>query len=173
MLTAHNPQPVCLPQLWALLLIPPQAWLGPPTWPKRWASAYMLSCFSLVRLFVTLWTIYHQAPLSMGFSRQEYWSELPCPPSGDLPDPGIKPAPLMSPALAGGLFTTSTTWEASLRWAQADPVYPLTPILTGKLCILGKKIHLLQSIKKKKTCIIKMNTSLIKCLQSEPLCQLH
>ena len=56
----------------------------------------MLSHFSRVRLFETLWTIAHQAPLSMGFSRQEYWSGLPCPPPGDLPDPGIEP---MSPAL--------------------------------------------------------------------------
>ena len=49
---------------------------------------------SRVRLFATLWTVAHQAPLSMGFSRQEYWSRLPCPPPGDLPDPGIKPASL-------------------------------------------------------------------------------
>ena len=48
----------------------------------------MFSCFSLVRLFATLWTVAHQAPLSMGFFRQEYWSGLPCPPPGDLPDPG-------------------------------------------------------------------------------------
>ena len=49
---------------------------------------------------------------SMGFSRQEYWSGLPCPPPGDLPEPGIKPRSPMFPALAGGFFTTSTTWEA-------------------------------------------------------------
>ena len=53
--------------------------------------------------FATQWTIAHQAPLSMGFSRQEYWRGLPCPPPGGLPLPNIKPA---SPALAGGLFTT-------------------------------------------------------------------
>ena len=62
------------------------------------------------------WLSCHQAGkprlLSVGFSRQAYWSGLPCPPPGDLPDPGIKPAPLMSPALAGGFFTTSATWEA-------------------------------------------------------------
>ena len=46
---------------------------------------------SLVRLFVATWTVTHQAPLSMGFPRQEYWSGLPCPPSGDLSDPGIVP----------------------------------------------------------------------------------
>ena len=53
---------------------------------------------SCVRLFVTVWTLANQAPLSMGFSRQGYWSGLPCPPPGDLPDPGIKPASLMFPA---------------------------------------------------------------------------
>ena len=58
-----------------------------------------------------------QAPLSMGFPRQEYWSGLPCPPPGDLPDPGIKPASLVSPALAGGFFTTSAPWEGLKREA--------------------------------------------------------
>ena len=52
------------------------------------------------------------APLSMGFSRQEHWSGLPFPPPRDLPDPGINPTSLRSPAWAGGFFTTSTTWEA-------------------------------------------------------------
>ena len=60
----------------------------------------------------TLWTVAHQAPLSMEFSRQEYWSRLPCPPPGHLPDPGIKPASLTSPALTDSFFTTSTNWEA-------------------------------------------------------------
>ena len=72
----------------------------------------MLSCFSYVLLFVTPWTVAQQAPLSMGFSRQEYWSGLPFPSPGDLPNPGIKLASLRSPALAGGFFTSSTTWEA-------------------------------------------------------------
>ena len=53
-----------------------------------------------------------EAPLSMGFSRQEYWSGLPCPPPGDLPDPGIKPTSLMSPALAGEFFPIRGTGEA-------------------------------------------------------------
>ena len=61
---------------------------------------------------MTLRTVANQAPLSMGFARQEYWSGLPCPPPGDLPDPGIKPVSLMSPALAGGFFPISTPWEA-------------------------------------------------------------
>ena len=62
--------------------------------------------FSHVQLVVTPRAVAQQTPLSMGFSRQEYWSGLPCPPPGDLPDPGIKPMSLMSPALAGGFFTT-------------------------------------------------------------------
>ena len=72
----------------------------------------MLSRFSCVQLFVILWTVAHQAPLSMGFSRQKYWSELPCPPPRDLPNPGVEPMSLSSPALADGFFSTSTTWEA-------------------------------------------------------------
>ena len=64
---------------------------------NRWPMCEF-SCFSPVQLFVIPWTIALQAPLSMGFSRQEYWSGLPCPP-GDLPDPGIKLMSLVSPAL--------------------------------------------------------------------------
>ena len=72
----------------------------------------VLSRFSHVRLFTTLWTVALQAPLYTVFFRQEYWSALPCLPSGDLPNVGIEPAPLMSPALAGGFFTISAAWEA-------------------------------------------------------------
>ena len=60
----------------------------------------------------TLWTPACQAPLSMKFSGQEYWSRLPFPPPVDLPDPGIKPLSLVSPALTVGFFITSTAWEA-------------------------------------------------------------
>ena len=76
--------------------------------------ACMLSRFSHVRLFATSWTVALQAPLSVGLSRQEYWSGLPSPPPGDLPDPGIKTLSLRSPALPGThqAFTTSTPWEA-------------------------------------------------------------
>ena len=63
------------------------------------------------------WTVAHQAPLSMGFSRQEYWSGLLCPPPGDLPNPGIKPASPMSPT--GGFFTTSAIWEAWVHEIEA------------------------------------------------------
>ena len=66
----------------------------------------LLSHFSHVQLFATLWTTAHQAPLSMGFSRQEYWSGLPFPPPGDLLDLGMEPMS-MSPSLAGGV---SSPW---------------------------------------------------------------
>ena len=59
------------------------------------------SCFSRARLFATLRTVAHQGPLSVGFTRQEYWRKLPCSSPGDLPDPGIKPTSLTFPALAG------------------------------------------------------------------------
>ena len=71
----------------------------------------VLSCFSHIRLFATLRTGACQAPLSMGFSRQEYWIGLSCPTPGDLPDPGIEPMSLTSPTLVGRFFTTSAAWE--------------------------------------------------------------
>ena len=76
----------------------------------------MLSRFSCVQLFAASWTVACQSPLSMGFSRQEYQTGLPCSLPGDLPDPGIKPVSLTSLALADGFFTTSATWEAQNRY---------------------------------------------------------
>ena len=75
--------------------------------------AHALSHFSRVGLFATPWTVALQAPLSLGFSRQEYWSGLPCPPPRDLlgEEEGSNPH-LMSPALTGRFFTASTSWEA-------------------------------------------------------------
>ena len=70
----------------------------------------VLSLFGHAQLFVTLWTVAHQASLSMGFSRQGEWSGLPCPPPGGVPDSGMEPTSRQSAALAGGLFTTSATW---------------------------------------------------------------
>ena len=75
----------------------------------------LCSHFSCVQLCVILWTVACHVPLSMGFSRQEYWSGLSSP--GDLPNPGIEPTSLTSPALAGGFFTSSFTWlSRCLRW---------------------------------------------------------
>ena len=73
-------------------------------------------CAHCVLLIVTPWTAALQAPLSMGFPRQEYWSVLPVPSPGNLSNPRIQPACLMSPALAGGFFIPSTTWEAIRSW---------------------------------------------------------
>ena len=79
-------------------------------------SIWVCTCchFSHVQLSETLSTVACQASLSMKLSRQEYWSGLPCPPPGDLPNPGMVPMSLMSPASGGGLFTTSATWEVLL-----------------------------------------------------------
>ena len=75
-----------------------------------------------------LWTIAHQSPLSMGLSRQEYWSGLPFPPPGGLPNSGIKLTSLMSPEVAGGFFATSASWEA------------LTPYLFCTLAVVTNRV---------------------------------
>ena len=77
---------------------------------------YLLSCFSCVRLFAAPWIVARQAPLSIGFSRQEYWSGLPCPPPGDLLDPGTEPVSLASPALAGRFFTRFDSFKTLFLW---------------------------------------------------------
>ena len=99
----------------------------------------MLSWFSCVCLFLTPW----QDTLAMGISRQEYWSGLPFPPSGDLPDPQIEPESLMSPALAGRLFTTSATWEAPEYWSRS-PFHSkgLFPTQASNLCLLPVSLAL-------------------------------
>ena len=80
-----------------------------------------LSC---VQLFEAPWTVAHQAPLSMGFSRQEYWSGLPFPTPGDLPNLGMEPEFLASPALAGRFFTISAAWGAPKKAkGTADRVF--------------------------------------------------
>ena len=80
--------------------------------------ACMLSRSSHVQLFATLWPVACQAPMSMEFSKQEYWSELPCLSPGDLPDPGIESASLTFPALAGRFSTASATVTSSQTWVQ-------------------------------------------------------
>ena len=82
------------------------AWWGMVFNPTCVHAKLLQSCQTLCNPMVAC-----HALLSMGFSRQEYLSRLPCPPPGDLPDSGIKPMSLMSPALAGMYFTTSATWE--------------------------------------------------------------
>ena len=112
--------------------------------------ACMLSRFSCVWLFVTLWIVASQAPLSIVFSRQEYWSGLPCPPPADLPNPRIEPTPLGSPAMAGRFFTTSSIWEALELY---------TPGFKFQLCqvlidwtILSNLFHIMKHVENYKMC---------------------
>ena len=98
--------------------------------------AKSLSC---VQLFATLWTVAHQAPLSMGFSCHDYWCGLLFPPPGDLPNTGIEPLSLMSPALAGGFFTTSATWEAQLL--LLTPIIITERMSECKLSLQIKNLH--------------------------------
>jgi len=87
----------------------------------------MLSHFSHVWLFVIPWTVPHQATLSMGFSRQEYWSGLPFPSPWDFPDPRMEPTSLMSLALTGKFFTTRATENMGVSSiTQLRPAKPLT-----------------------------------------------
>ena len=93
----------------------------------------MLSRLSCVQLFATLWAVAHQAPLFMGFYRQEYWSGLPCPPPGNLPHPGMEPRSPASPALQvdplllshqGSLFkrTSFLKWKRSFNRESREVV---------------------------------------------------
>ena len=91
---------------------------APPATHMR--ACCMLSHFSCVWLFLTLWTEDCQAPLSMGFSGQESWSGLAFPPPGHLPDPEFKPVSVESSALADGFFTSGATWEAQIARPKAD-----------------------------------------------------
>ena len=77
-----------------------------------WSLCAKQAWLQYVSNSATPWTVACQAPLSTGFSRQETWSGLPCPSSRDLPDPGIEPMSLMSPALASGFIATNANWEA-------------------------------------------------------------
>ena len=91
-----------------------------------------------------LWTVACQTPLSMGFSRQEYWSGLPCRLLGDLPNPGIKLTCLKSPALTGGFFTTSATWEVPLKCIlDFNSPYSYHPISSFYERNTWKSLHLL------------------------------
>ena len=107
-----------------------------PTWlsvksllaSSQWRLLLLSFNHCYVQFFATLWTAACQAPLSMGFHRQECLSGLPLPAPGDLPDPGIEPTSLTSPALAGGFFTTSTAWEAHGRLEREISLIFQTPI---------------------------------------------
>ena len=108
-----------------------------PLFSPAGPALVLVHMLSRVRFLVTPRTVARHAPLSVGFFRQEYYSGLPFPPAGDLPDSGVEPASLASPALAGSFFTTSTTCEAlwiihgsSLVWGSASWL-PLIPCQHG------------------------------------------
>jgi len=93
-------------------------------------------------LFVTPWTVDHQAPLCTWFSRQKYWGGLPFPSPGDLPNPGIEP---VSPLLTGGFFTSEPLEKPTLSWCWIFVVWmnAICNLVTFKMfCISGRKIHL-------------------------------
>ena len=112
-----------------------------------WLYRYNLSGFSCVWLFVTLWTVACQAPLSMRFSRQGYWSGLPFPSPGYLPNPGSKPESPESPALAGRFFTTSTTWVSIY-----NPFRVCLSICPLKGFIMRNQLMWLQSLRSPVNC---------------------
>ena len=87
---------------------------------SRWFAFVVVQPLSHIS-FATSWTVTHQTPLSMGFPRQEYWSGLPCPPLGDLPNPGIRPT---SPALAGRLPMSHQGGFAAATAAKSLQSYP-------------------------------------------------
>ena len=99
------------------------------------ACVCVLSRFSCIHLFVTPWTVSRRASLFVVFPRQKYWSELPFPSPGDLPDPGIELTSLKSPVLACRFFTTDTTWEAFIASVRAT--FPTVEVEN----FLGKKSH--------------------------------
>ena len=109
----------------------------------------VLSHFCCVRLCATLWTVACQTPLFIGFSRPEYWSELPSPPPGDLPDPATEPMSLMPPALAGGFFTTELPGKScgdlclnSTRLTQCCPSKPSRALTSRVFCrICSRRIR--------------------------------
>ena len=104
---------------------------------KLWQTcACMLSCFSHVRLFVTLWTLACQAPLSMEISRQDSGSGLPCPPPGDLPDPGIEHASPMSPALQV---------DSSPTEPPGKPIANLDSVSKSRDITLITKVHIVKA----------------------------
>ena len=100
------------PWPWDVQVFTPSSWLHNGKVSTTMHAAGSLLC---VRLFATTWTVAQQAPRSMRVSRQECWRRFPCSPPGDLPDPGVEPKSLMSPALAGRFFTTRATWEALFK----------------------------------------------------------
>ena len=124
---AHREPPADLPSKAEMTMI---ILVNLVTTDEIFMSVKYTCVLSHVQLFATPWTVAHQAPLSVGFSRQEYWSGLPFPSPGDLLDPGIKSSSLASPALADEFFTTSATWEAIYVSKQCSKRYVLSLLVS-------------------------------------------
>ena len=103
--------------------------------------ACVLSCFSHVWLFGTLLTKTHQAPLSMGFCRQEQWSGLPCPPPGVLPDPGIEPMFFYGFWIAGRVFTTEPLGKPWFHYTYLIQKYVICPLVELEFSNSPEKMH--------------------------------
>ena len=103
----------------------------------------MLSRFSRVRLFETLWTAARQASLSMGFSRQEHWSGLPCPPPEHLPDPGIRLVSLLSPAPAGSSLPLAPPGKPYIPTFLSNSSQGLNPSALGVLSLTWLSLFLI------------------------------
>ena len=93
---------------------------GDSVWPGPGQHVCVHMCSIMSNSFAIPWTIAHQASLSVEFPGKEYWNGLPLPTPGDLPDPGIEPTSLVSPALASGFFTPSATREAPCGESQRE-----------------------------------------------------
>ena len=107
-------------------------------------AMHVLSHFSHVQLFVMLWTVANQAPLFMEFSRQEYWRGLQFPPPGDLSNPGTEPVSLISLALAGRFFTTSTTYRFPQRALSLMPTEGKTYYI--RMGFFGIKLRIIDNL---------------------------
>ena len=104
--TANGPRELCHLEVRPSLPTTQTSLIVSFKWILRDQNITSLCCAQSCLTLCSPWTAAHWSPLSMRFSTQEYWSGLPCPPPGDLPNPGIKPASLTSPVLAAGFFTT-------------------------------------------------------------------
>ena len=92
-----------------------------------------MCALSSVRLFGTPWAVACQVPLSMRFSRQEYWNRLPCPPPGDLPNPGTESTFLVPPALAGGFFTIEPPGKTRMQYYSAIKRNEIGPFVETRM----------------------------------------
>ena len=107
-------------RVWSFLKKKKKTKNGLTVWSCNPALGHVLSCFSCVQLFVTLWTVACHVFLSMGFFRQQYWSGLSCPPPGDLPNPGIKPASLCLLHWQAGYLPLMPPEKPTLRYISRE-----------------------------------------------------